>query len=517
MPTYARFVAAFVSGAVLSLVSPPVGLHWLHWVSFVPILLALHPTDHRLNFRLGYFSGFVAVFLLFFWLAETIVEFSNLPMIAAAGVLALFAAVWGLPYGLLMLLVHPLRRRFGPRWVFLFPACWVASEYLQPALFPYFQGVGQYRALWVWQLASVFGAMGVTWLLLLVNCAVAELVDARGAKRAWLPFGIAAGLFFANLGFGAWRTRHVDEVLASAPIKRVSILQQHVTMTERLKDSGRKAFRSWVALTAKLEGEDVDLIVWPEGAVPGNPHEGDAAEFLGELAARHDAWFLTGGGTAEADRFDANRRIHRNSCYLFDPDGEVVGRYDKMVPLPFGEYLPWPVSYLRDYIQGPGNFRAGETPYVFDAGGLRFTTPICYEAILEAQMRNLMDTDVFVNITNDGWFGDTAAPHQHAMLSAVQAVQFGRPMLRVAYTGISMVVDPNGRIHAETEPYTDVAEVVPMRVATFDTPYRTWGGWFPLLAAGVGATAALMAFRNERRLAAEAAPSEPVTPSGPAA
>jgi apolipoprotein N-acyltransferase len=497
MPTWARYLAAAVSGAVLSLVSPPIGFHALHWVSFVPLLVALHPTDNRLNFRLGYLSGFVAVFLLFRWLADTIVLFSNLPMIAAAGVLALFAAVWGLPYGLLSLLVHPLRRRFGERWVFVFPACWVASEFLQPALFPYFQGVGQYRALYVWQLASVFGAMGVTYLILLVNCALAALILERG--KAWRPAAVAAAAFLANLGFGAWRVDHVEDVLADAPVKRVSLLQQHVTMVERLQDSGRKAFQSWVSLTAELKDQDVDLLVWPEGAAPFNPGEGKSAEFLGGMAKRFDAYFLTGGGTSEADPLNVQRRLHRNSCYLFGPDGQVAGRYDKMVPLPFGEYLPWPVSYLRDYIEGPGNFRAGTTPHVFEAGDVTFTTPICYEAILEAQMRNLMDADVFVNITNDGWFGDTAAPHQHAMLSAVQSVQFGRPMLRVAYTGISMVVEPHGRIVAETEPYTDVAEVVPMRIATFETPYRTWGGWFPPLVGAVGAVAAVMAMRGDER------------------
>jgi apolipoprotein N-acyltransferase len=176
-----------------------------------------------------------------------------------------------------------------------------------------------------------------------------------------------------------------------------------------------------------------------------------------------------------------------------------------MVPLPFGEYLPWPVSYLRDYIEGVGNFRAGTEPRVFDTGRYTFTTPICYEAILEDQMRQLMHADLFVNITNDGWFGDTAAPHQHAMLSAVHAVELGRPMLRVAYTGVSMVVEPHGNIPVYTTPYTDVAEVVPVRMGKFETPYRTWGGWFPLAASLVGALALWMSVRR----------GTPVTPAPP--
>lgn len=498
-----RIAAAVLSGALLPLVSPPNGIAALHWFAFIPFLVALDPRDRRLNFRLGYLSGFVGVFLLFFWLADTILIFSNLPMVAAVAIVVLFAAVWGLPYGLLAMLVHPLRRRFGARWVFLFPACWVASEYLQPALFPYFQGVGQYRTPYTWQLASVFGAMGVTYLVLLTNCAMASLwMDKReGVRPRWIPAALTAALFVANLGFGYWRYHAVEDALATAPIKRVSLLQQEVTMQQRLRDSRQTTLNSWLSLTAEVVREKPDLVIWPEGAVPGNPHEGKLEEILGGLAERGGFWFLVGGGTGEADRFDVTRRVHYNSAYLFSPDGDVEGRYDKMVPLPFGEYLPWPFGFLRDYIEGPGNFRKGTTPFLFKAGDVTFTTPICYEAILERQMRELMGADLFVNITNDGWFGDTAAPHQHAMLSAVQSMQFGRPMVRVAYTGVSMIVEPHGKILAETAPYTDSATVAPVRLHTFETPYRTWGGWFPLVTSLVAAVAGAIAVRSERRAA----------------
>ena len=154
-----------------------------------------------------------------------------------------------------------------------------------------------------------------------------------------------------------------------------------------------------------------------------------------------------------------------------------------------------------------GDFRAGTEPHVFQAGNVSFTTPICYEAILERQMRRMMDANLFVNITNDGWFGDTAAPHQHAMLAAVHAMEFGRPMLRVAYTGVSMVVEPHGEIPVYTAPMTDVAEVVDVRLAQFETPYRTWGGWFPLAASVVGAGALAYAVVRARA----------VTPAPPAA
>jgi apolipoprotein N-acyltransferase len=550
-----RIAAAFFSGAILQFVSPPWGLAHIHWLTFVPLLWALRGQSRRQAFRLGYLSGFTGVFFLFFWLARTIDTFSNIPLALAAGVVGLFAAVWGLPYGLMAMLPGPLERRFGAAWVWLFPACWVGMEYLQPALFPYYQGVGQYRVPYTWQLASVVGAMGLTYLVLLTNSAVASALFARTrASRAHL--GVVAGLFAANLGFGAWRYDEVERELAAAPVLRASILQQGVTMVQRIQDRGQDVLESWLRLTARVAGQDPELVVWPEGSIYYNPGEGkikelfsnmtrDAAftgrvvETLTEAPAIADTnrdsgvdlgeaigfatlsasmlpvsgegySFLVGGGTTERDPKDRRRRTSWNSCYLFNPGTGLAGRYDKMVPLPFGEYLPWPFVYLRSFIEGVGNFQAGEEATVFHTPKASFTTPICYEAILESQMRRLMDADLFVNITNDGWFGDTAAPHQHAMLAAVHAVELGRPMLRIAYTGISMVVEPHGRILHETKPYTEVAEVAEIRLGAFDTPYRRWGRYFPLLASLVGA-AAVWASRPGLLTTSDRAPGPPPT------
>lgn len=492
-----RIAAALASGLILRLVSPPIGLHWLHWFSFVPLLLAL-PGDRGRDFTLGYLSGVAGVAALFWWLTDTITTFSNIPMALAIPIVLLFSAVFGLPYGLLTACLHPLRRRFGPAWVFLFPAVWVAGELLQPALFPYYQGVGQYRVPYTWQLASVFGAMGVSYLVLLTNCAVAAVGMAvrEGAPRPWGVFAAVGMLFLLNLGYGYRRFHAVEAELAAAPTLRASIVQDGATLLQRFEERGSQVMKGWIARTRQVAPMEPDLVVWPEGSIAYNPTDARVAPVLGQLAREGGFHLLLGGGTSEPDPLNVQRRLHMNSCYLFADDGEVQGRYDKMVPLPFGEYLPWPVSYLRDYIQGPGNFRAGTEPHVFNVNGTTFTTPICYEAILERQMRRLMDVDLFVNITNDGWFGDTAAPHQHAMLSAVHAVELGRPMLRVAYTGVSMVIEPHGVIRDETEPFTEVATVTTLRLGRFETPYRTWGRYFPYLCAVVAAASLWAARRS---------------------
>lgn len=520
-----RIFAALFSGAVLTFVSPPSertfplvgtipvgGLHFIHWLTFVPLLVAVSdPAGGRApgsrpirgwlasrNFRLGYLTGVSGVFLLFFWLAQTIDLFSNIPLFLASLIVGLFAAVFGLPYGLLGSVVAPLRQRFGSAWVFLFPAVWVAMEFAQPALFPYYQGVGQYRNPYTWQLASVFGAFGLSWLILATNSMAAELWLARraGAALPWRPAAVVLGLFLSNLAFGAWRFQHVEAVLAAAPVARVAILQQGVTMVERIQDRGGDVLQSWLKLTRKVVAEKPDLVIWPEGSIYYNPTEERLAEGFGQMTSDNQFAFLIGGGTREEDPENPGHRASWNSAYLFDTTGAVAGRYDKMVPMPFGEYLPWPVSYLKPWIQGVGSFRAGKRPTVFETAKFSFTTPICYEAILEGQMRTLSNADVFVNITNDGWFGDTAAPHQHAMLSAAYAVELGRPMVRIAYTGVSMIVEPHGVIRHESKPYTEVTDVVELRLATFETPYRTWGRAFPWLCVAVAVAAIVAVWRG---------------------
>ena len=484
---WARYAVATVSGALVFLASPPNGVAWTQWFNFVPLLLAL-TGDRRTDARLGYVAGVALVFSNFAWLAKTITLFSNLGWTLAIAVVLLFASVFGLPYALLGAVARPMRARFGQAWVPLFACLWTGVEWLTPAVFPYAIGAPQYRTPWVWQLVSVFGLPAMTFLMLLTNGAIAELLLARRERRGapWLVAGATLGVFLANLAFGAWRAAAVEAQLQEGRVVRASILQQGVTMVQRITERGDTVLKSWLELTAKVKDQKADLVVWPEGSVYLNPNAPKASKLFGDLARTGGHGFLLGGGTREKDPADPEKAVSYNSAWYFNPDGSIGGRYDKMVPLPFGEYLPWPVSYLRGYIEGVGNFRAGTRATVFQGAGFTFTVPICYEAILEGQMRALADADLFVNITNDGWFGDTAAPHQHAMLAAVHATQLGRPMLRVAYTGVSMVVEPHGAILEETKPYTEAAKVVPIRLAALDTPYRTWGRAFPWLCALVG-------------------------------
>jgi apolipoprotein N-acyltransferase len=513
-----RLLAALLSGAMLILVSPPIGWDWLHWFCFLPLYWALRPGSAKTNAKLGYAAGWMGVFILFIWIGETVVRFSNLPWILSMLTVVLFASVFALPYALVFGPVHWLRSRLGSWWVVVVPAIQVTTEQLSPALFPYYHGVGQYQAPWVWQLASVTGVMGLSYLIFLTNAALAEAMYRwqEGRAQPWRLHGAVALIFIGNLGFGAYRHSAVEAQLAEARSIRVALIQQNKTMEVRMAESIFESIDSWVVRTAKVVADKPDLVIWPEGSVHVNPDmtkrrfkrlgKRSPRDFFETLAKTGDFHLLVGGGTRGRMRLpDGGELITAyNSAYSFSRDGHLGQRYDKMVPLPFGEYIPFAETFpiLREWIKGPGNFRAGKVATIFeakDAQGQRYTysVPICYEAILLGQMWEMAEADVFVNITNDAWFGDTASPHQHAMLAAAMSTQFGRPMVRVAYSGISFVVDPHGDIRDAQAPFTESTTVARLPLLRIDTVYRR-GGWiFPWLCVLGTLVAVMIARRRE--------------------
>ncbi len=510
MLTLPRVLAAVASGLALAAISPPFGLHWLHWFSFAPLFWALRADDPRGNALVAWIAGYAGVSTLFFWLGESIVLFSSVPHFAAVQIVHLFAFAFALPYALVFGAVHPLRKRVGAWWVLIVPALQVSVEFLGPALFPYYHGVSQYRTAWTFQIASVTGITGVSFLVFLTNCAVGEVIYRRRESGPFplKPVAAAAVVWFANLGFGAWRTHTVEAEMASWPTLRISQLQQDITMSERLQEGARPTMKRWLALTSKIIGQDMDLVVWPEGATPYDPRGGRVGDLMGNVARNARAPVIFGGGYRQPTTDPVTGKQyneHRNSIYQVDAKGNLLGRYDKMVPMPFGEYIPFSDTFpfLKDIIEGPGDFKPGDEPVHFQVGDYAVTTPICYEMILaDFVQENLADADLMVNVTNDGWFGDTMAPHQHAMLSAIRAIELGMPVYRLAYTGVSMVVSPTGRISDETAPYTEVARVVEVPVGRVSTLYRSTGPVLPWFCVLLSVVAVLTVSRRA-----------PVTPS----
>jgi len=489
-PLWTRALAALGAASLLSQIAPPHSLTWLHWVAYLPMFWAIRADTPRHNRWLAFLYGTVGVGLIFTWLIHTITVFSpSIPYAGAVGVWVLFSIVFGLPFLVLWPLVHPIRRRLGVWWVLVFPALQVVLDWGQMYLFlfPYSQGVAHYRAPWLWQIVSITGVWGVTYLVFVVNTALAEAMYRRAEGRPFPTVAVAgaAGAVAAVLLFGAWRFDRIEQGLRDGESIRLAQLQSDIGMEARLTQSARAGWEEWVEMTRAVP-DDVDLIVWPEGACPFNLNEAprisdEPRKILAQLAVRKDAELVVGGGKRvrkEDPQGKVRTRVF-NTVFHFDRAGRVTGHYDKIVPVPFGEYLPFGEHFPGlGHALGIGNFQAGETPVVFDSAHGRIAAPICYEAILPWLCRSFPDPDLFITVTNDAWYGDTANPHQHAMLAAIRATELGVPLVRTAYTGVSLVVEPHGVIHSETAPFSRVSRVTEVRMGTFPTIYARFGDWF---------------------------------------
>lgn len=476
-----------VVAALQSVIAPPINLTIIHWFVFLPFFWLLREESPRRNAVYALLFGTVSVACIFWWIAQTIILFSNLGVALACLILVGFSVVFGLPYLLLWSAVHPLRRRLGGLWILALPAWLVVVEWaaMYMLLFPFQQGVAHYQSLVVWQLVSVTGVWGVSFLVMFTNCALAECIyrhrEGRPLPVRWMC--AAAATVSLVLLFGAWRYPQIEAELEQGKTLQVAQLQMGDTMKERLKMPRRKVLAEWINKTRAVP-KGTDLVVWPEGASPAPVAEERYRKHFTTLAKDGGFDLLIGSGAREEKMIDGKKdRVLFNSVYHVDDKGNISERYDKMTPLPFGEYRPLPklLAPLWSRIKGPGRFSAGEKAVSFDVSGLRVATPICYEAILSYVCRRFESPDMFINVTNDAWFGDGSASTLHGMLAAIRATEFGVPLLRSTYTGTSFYVEPHGRIVYRTELFTDVDRVITVRTGTVPTIYARFGDWFVYL------------------------------------
>jgi len=209
-------------------------------------------------------------------------------------------------------------------------------------------------------------------------------------------------------------------------------------------------------------GGRLDLLVWPESAVPfffqDEPQQADKVRRL----AQELAVSILLGSPAHESRNGQSSFF--NSAYMITPDGTTAGRADKLHLVPFGEYVPWGrfFPFISKIVEGIGDFVPGETARVLPAGGIKLGTMICYEAIFPDIARRYVANGarIMVNITNDAWFGRSSAPYQHLAMAAFRAVETRTPLVRAANTGITAFVDQNGHIKTMTGLFTEDYRIV---------------------------------------------------------
>ncbi len=501
-----QIMFACASGLLLPLCFPKFDWGLLAWVVLIPLHLALDQCCRQRAFWIGWLSGVIGFTGIMAWVVTAMTTYGKVPESISYAILLLLTTYLGL-YVALYSLAFVWLRELIPRYgIFFAPCFWVALEFFRTYLLsglPWcLLGYSQYRELDLIQVADHTGVYGVSFLVVLVNVALAELIVwimpfFRGVHPVKLPWELlttAAACMVLSWFYSSavLSDRAVKEGQSSVT---VGIVQPNIDQAVKWDASFRdETMRRFDRLTTQL-GTDMDLIVWPEAATPFILER--EKEYQLELIAwaeRAQAPLLLG---SPALRFYPDRRPYLlNSAYLLGMDGTILGRYDKHHLVPFGEYIPLKSSllfFLDKLVEGIGDFEPGPGskilsfhPKSWERGtsttprAVRFGVAICYEVIFPDLVRQFAASgaEFLVTITNDGWFGPSSAPAQHFAMVVFRSVENHLAFARAANTGISGFVDPFGEITQATPLFTELALQATIPIKHSRTFYSYYGDVF---------------------------------------
>lgn len=487
----AAYALAVLGGVLVAAAFAGIGWWPLAFVSWVPTILAVRGQTPARALRLGLLGGFVEVLIGFYWLTPMLQTFSGFPL----PLCVLFASILSLYQGGRIALLtwsaaRVERKGWDPDLAFL--GGFALSELVYPLLFPWYFGASFHEHPIFVQTADLGGPILVSLVYVAFNLALAGLVRARHfrrpVRRLTVGLGLAAPL--VALVYGDVRMRQVDRVIAQSQPVRVGLVQSNIDLHQR-----RAALSESLRLTKLAKDQGAELVVWSEATIP-QPFEarGYATSLRQTLGKKLGVPSVVGGVLYEripgARPSEGRLAKFFNSAFAIDGEGEVKGRYDKQFLLMFGEYLPFGETFpvLYDWSPNSGAFTPGQSFEPLRMGDHRLATMICYEDIIPSFVNKLVktgDPDLLVNLTNDRWFQnqraghqgerDTTEPIQHLALAKLRTIEHRMYLARVSNSGISALVDANGRVVVQTETMRPDAKVGEARYMRIPTIYAAIG------------------------------------------
>jgi apolipoprotein N-acyltransferase len=475
-PLRSRYPWAIAAGIMFAIAQPKFELAGFAWIAPAVLLLSTFGATPKQTFRVGYVAGAVQQLITLYWLLLIpLTGPAIIGWIALSAYLAIFPAFWCL----LAWKLFPLRLRgdlFDPTptdhftetshvqrivWALLCACGWVAMEMSVGRLltgFPWnYLGVSQFRMLPLIQISSITGVYGVSFIMAWFACSLFSagmLLTRHNRSRGW-SLEMAPPLFaiFAVLLFGLLQ---IQSQPRSDRTVKVALVQPSIPQNliwDPKEDTNR--YNELIRLSEMALKSKPQILVWPEAAVPQMlRYDPDAVL---NLVTNHHVWAIVGSDDAVAhdeNAFAKKEVDYYNSAFAVSPDGELTGTYRKRRLVIFGEWVPFSkylpfMKYLTPAAEG--SFTPGEKPSPFHLRDLDLTTSvlICFEDTFPHIAREYVteDTDFLLNLTNNGWFGESAAQWQHAASAMFRAVENRIPLVRCANNGLTCWVDEIGRLH----------------------------------------------------------------------
>jgi len=477
---------SLLSGVLLILSFPNFDLEFLAWFALIPLFYSIEGKGLFHAFIFGFLTGFVSFLGILYWIIVAVHTYGNVPLILSGLILLLLVMYLSLFIGLFTFLNRFCQTAPGLRTILLAPFIWVSLEYLRSFLltgFPWANiGYSQYLNLPFIQMADITGVYGPSFVIVLVNAALFWALQ-QWPKKAF-PFKEVAVTVLILLGFliyGYGKIRGMDREMSQSPSMKIGLVQGNIDQSIKWDESFQKeTLKIYERLSLKVSEGKPDLIIWPETATPFFFQE--AKEYqpvILDISGKTDAFLLFGSPSYKIEK---GKVSHYNSAYLASPARELIGKYDKIHLVPFGEYVP--LSNLLFFIgslgEGIGNFKSGKEIFNFSLPQGKFGALICFEIIFPDLCRRFVKrgADFLVTITNDAWFGRTSAPYQHLSMASFRAIENRVFIARAANTGISAFIDPKGKIVEQGGIFTEEAINGTIRLSKERTFYTLYGDVF---------------------------------------
>ena len=475
-----------VSGIGICLAFPDFSLYPLAWVALAPYLQFLLEADSRRRVLTGhlifsslYFGG------VLYWIPRVLVEYGNLDWFTSAlifGLMVLLLDLFLLPFSLL---THAVGRRSANIALWSAPGLWILTELLRNYYtvngFPWaLLGHTQFAYRWIAQIADLSGVYLISFLVLLGNAALVALLRNRSRR---IPIVFAICFTGANL-YGLYRCQIWTP--PSGPSLRVALVQPDVGLFADGRHYAKKYFDELPQHYGKAVEAGVDWVIFPEAQ---NPYLFNADS---QFRAFWERRVQAAGvpllmNVASVERPPSTRYF--NSAYLLKGGEGVSYRYDKIHLVPFGEYVPmaeW-LAFATPLVQEVGGFHPGREFVLGRVSGVPFATLICFEGIFPELARDFVRSGarILVNITNDTWYGTTAAPMQHFQFGAFRAIEQRRPLLRCANSGYSAHIDATGAVRSRTGLFEKRLLVDTVQSSSYRSVYSRVGEWINMFLAGL--------------------------------
>jgi apolipoprotein N-acyltransferase len=519
------WLLALLSAIVQVVIFPLPGVYILSWFAIAPLLIALlrarpagelevagsvrlEPATPWQGFLLGYLSGVIWYAGTCYWIYDTMRQYGGLSAPMALIALFLFCCYLGLYHGVFGLVVSLLARpRDHRRALVLAPFLWVAIELARTRIsgFPWtLLGISQVDNLALCRIAGFTGVYGISFEIVLVNVAIAAAFLIPRPKR---------GMMFAA-ALAAAAVLQSGRLVEAPPAKAdhaALLVQENIPVAAdwtptQLEQTLRELTELTVNSATRNPGTKVDLVVWPESPAPFFTNDANFRAIVSDMARKTGASIVVGAIGSDAAHPNDEGPLF-NSAALVSPQGDWTARYDKVHLVPFGEYLPFPslFSFAGGLTQEVGQFERGKSRQPLNAGGEQLGIFICYESIFPDEVRQSADLGAqgFVNISNDGWYGDSGAYAQHLNQTRMRAIENDRWLLSATDTGVTAAIDPWGRLAARIPRKERTALVAPYALNPVTTFYTRHGDWFAFACAIILIGALVERFTSTKRKKAD--------------